>query len=46
MWSPYIFEDIMATNVTFMQEYGILQVSNARHRSDFQLGSLDLGAPT
>ena len=29
-----------------MQEYGLLQVSNARHRADLQLGSLNLVAPT
>ena len=33
-------------NYTFMQEYGLLQVSNVRHRADLQLGSLDLIAPT
>ena len=36
----------MAMNDTFMQEYGLLQVSNARHRADLQLGSLNLIAPT
>ena len=28
------------------QEYGLLQVSNARHRANLQLGSLDVVAPT
>ena len=43
---PYIFEDVMATNDTFMQEYGLFQVSNAHHRAEVQLGSLDLVVPT
>ena len=40
MWSPYIFEDVMATNDTFMQEYWIFQVSYARHSADVQLIAL------
>ena len=43
---PYIFEDLMATNDTSMQEYGLFQVSYAGHRADIQLGSLDLIAHT